>query len=576
MIDIEKEIYAKYPKLKNNKLINLSLSKFAKTIIHQDSINDFLKVNSHLVGFEFVDAVLEYFNFDFIVSDNELENIPSSGRVVIISNHPLGSLDAFVLLKLIGKIRKDVKIIANDFLGSFEPLESLLITINNFKNQQTKESITNIYNALESENALIIFPAGEVSRMTPKGVRDSKWQKGFLKFAKRTMSPILPIHVSGKNSKVFYSVSAINKKVSTLLLSHEMFKQKNRTLHIKIGGLIPNTNIHPSALSVDGAIELYKEQVYGLKKGKKLFITQKAIAHPENPRAIKKELKSSELLGKTKDGKLIYLYENTRESIVLKEIGRLREVAFRKVGEGANERRDLDKYDKYYKHIVLWDENDLEIVGSYRIGECKQILKQHGSSGLYNSTLFNFSQEFESILDDSIEMGRSFVQPRYWGTRALDYLWYGIGAYLNKNPQIKYMFGPVSLSASYPQVAKDIIFNFFDTYFADNTKLVTSKLPYNFKSDVSLLSMLDHELVKNDYTSDFRTVKKLLKNFDSTVPVLYKQYADLCEDGGIKFCAYNLDEDFASCVDSFIIVDISKIKIAQQERYIKTHSNQNE
>jgi len=572
MIDIEKEIYLKYPKLQNNKIIKTSLSKFAKSIIHQDSINDFLELNSHLIGFAFIDAVLEYFNFDFVVSDNELENIPTTGRVIIISNHPLGSLDAFVLLKLVSKVRKDVKIVANDFLSSFKAMDSLLITINNFKNQQTKESINKIYSALESEQAIIIFPAGEVSRMSPKGIRDTQWHKGFLKFAKRSMSPILPMHVGGSNSKIFYSISAINKKISTLLLSHEMFKQKNKSVQVKIGGLIPSSNIHPSALSIDGVIKLYKEQVYGLKKAKQLFITQKAIAHPEDPRAIKKELQESELLGKTKDGKIIYLYQNTKESIVLNEIGRLRELAFRKVGEGVNKRRDLDKYDKYYKHIVLWDENDLEIVGSYRIGECKQIILDYGISGLYNHTLFDFSKKFKDNLDESIELGRSFVQPRYWGTRALDYLWYGIGAYLNKNPDINYMFGPVSLSENYPKVAKDIILNFFDIYFGDKNNLVNAKLAYNFKSDESLLSMLNAELTKNDYKSDFKTVKKLLKNFDTTIPVLYKQYSEICDEGGITFCAYNLDEDFSSCVDSFIIVDVKKIKKSQQERYIYSHN----
>ena len=576
MIDIQKEIYSKYPKLQNNKLIHASLTKFAKTIVHEDSINDFLDKNSHLHGFEFIDAVLEYFDFDFSVTQSDLQNIPSSGRVVIIANHPLGSLDAFVLLKLIGKIREDVKIVANDFLASFKAIEPLLITVNNFKAQQTKESISNIYKTLESEQALIIFPAGEVSRLSPKGVRDTKWQKGFLKFAKKSMSPILPIHVSGKNSKTFYSVSALNKKISTLLLSHEMFKQKGKNIQVRIGGLIPHENIHPDGLSTDGAIELYKEQVYGLKKGKKLFKTQKPIAHPEDPRKIKKELKNSELIGETKDGKSIYLYENTKESIVLKEIGRLREFAFRKVGEGTNKKRDIDKYDKYYKHIILWDDNDLEIVGSYRIGECKEIIQKHGTNALYNSTLFEFSKEFEDILYDSIELGRSFVQPKYWGTRALDYLWYGIGAYISKNEQIKYMFGPVSLSASYPQVAKDIILNFFDNYFGDKDDLVKAKLPYNFKSDASFISMLDRALVKNDYKHDFKTLKNLLKNFDSSVPVLYKQYAELCEDGGIRFCAYNLDEEFASCVDSFIVVDISKIKQSQYDRYISSHSNQND
>ncbi|WP_373071450.1 lysophospholipid acyltransferase family protein [Sulfurimonas sp.] len=572
MIDIQKEIHDKYPNLKNNKLLNSSLSKFAKTVIHENTINEFLKVHDHLKGFEFVEAVLEYFNFSFSLSEKELENIPTTGRVVIISNHPLGSLDAFVLLKLIGKIRPDVKIVANDFLAQFKSIESLLITINNFKDKQTKESISKIYSHLQNDGALIIFPAGEVSRMTPKGVRDTKWQKGFLKFATKTDSPILPIYVGAKNSKTFYSVSTLNKKISTLLLSHEMFKQQNKHININVGELIPSENIHPPSLETNGVVELFKQHVYQLKKGRPLFKTQKAIAHPESTKLIKKELKEAELLGSTNDGKSIYLYSNTEESIILKEIGRLREVAFRKVGEGANQRRDLDKYDKYYKHIVLWDDNDLEIVGSYRIGECKEIIESHGIEGLYNSTLFNFSNKFEKMLPDSIELGRSFVQPKYWGTRALDYLWYGIGAYLAKNPQIKYMFGPVSLSASYSPMCKDIIFNFFDNYFADQDALVRSKSPYSFKTDEDLLNILDKELVFNNYKEDFKTVKKLLRNFDCSVPVLYKQYAELCEEGGIKFCAYNIDEDFASCVDSFIVVDISKIKDAQRKRYITKRS----
>jgi len=573
MIDVAKEIFYKYPKLENNKIIKGALSKFAKSVIHEDDINKFLKKNSHLNGFEFIDEVLNYFNFDFKISDKEIENIPESGRVVIISNHPLGSLDALVLLKLVSKIRKDVKIIANDFLNSFKAIDSLIIPINNFSNRQTKKSINKIYESLNNEEALIIFPAGEVSRMSPKGIRDSSWQKGFLNFAMRTNSPVLPIFVDAKNSKTFYSISSINKSLSTLLLSHEMYKQKGKTIDIYINGLIPSSNIKPNALSIDTIVGLYKKQVYGIKKNKNFFLTQKAIAHPQDRRLIKKELLRSVLLGTTKDSKLIYLYENTKESIVLNEIGRLRELAFRKVGEGVNERRDLDKYDKYYKHIVLWDDKDLEIVGSYRIGECKEIIKNHTVDGLYNTTLFEFSDKFKRTLDNSIELGRSFVQPKYWGTRALDYLWYGIGAYINKNPHIKYMYGPVSLSASYPKVAKDIIFNFYNIYFKDEKSLVDAKLPYNFKSDQTLKNLLDKELVKNSYKTDFIIIKKLLKNLDLTVPVLYKQYSELCEDGGIKFCAYNIDKDFASCIDSFIVVEVDKIKETQKQRYILSHNS---
>ena len=569
MIDIEKMITNKYPKLKKNKIINGAISKFADSIVHQEEINNFLQQNLHLGSFEFVDEVLDYFHFNYTTSDKDIENIPSSGRVVIIANHPLGGLDALALIKLISKTRKDIKIIANDFLSEFKPLEPILLNINNFQARQKKEAIAQVYEALQNDMALIIFPSGEVSRASAQGIRDKKWYKGFLKFANRSSAPILPVFIGGQNSKTFYSVSAINKKLSALLLSNEMFKQKNNSIEIIVGEIIPNKNIIPKGIQQDKLIELYKKQVYNLKKNKNYFVTQKAIAHPEDRRDLKRELKQAEILGTTKDGKQIYLYSSVdTDSIILNEIGRLREYSFRKVGEGINKKRDIDKYDRYYKHIILWDNEDLEIVGAYRIAETASVVKNFGKDALYTTTLFDFNTNFDKYLNNSIELGRSFVQPKYWGSRALDYLWQGIGAYLRNNPEIKYLFGPVSLSASYSNVAKDMILYFYDKNFKDTDNLVNAKLPYNFKSDETLIQNLKEELYAKDYKQNFKTLKKALSSIESNVPTLYKQYADICEDGGIKFCAYNIDPDFSNCVDSFIIVEIDKMKESQKKRYI--------
>ena len=568
MLNVEEMITTKYPKLKNNKIIKGAIFKFADAIVHQQEINHFLKEHSNLGSFEFIDEALGNLNFDYSVSHNDMENIPSSGRVVIIANHPLGSLDAFTLIKLLSKVRKDIKIVANDFLEVIEPIKPLLININNFKARQKKESIAEVYEALDNEMALLIFPSGEVSRASATGIRDKKWHKGFLKFAHRSNSPILPIFIGGKNSKTFYSVSTINKKLSTLLLSNEMFKQKNKSIEILVGEMIPNENIIPKGIQQDKLIDLYKKQIYNLKGKKSYFITQKAIAHPEDRRLIKKELKNSQLLGSTKDGKKIYLYASEdKNSIVLNEIGRLRELSFRKVGEGINKKRDIDKYDRYYKHIVLWDEEDLEIVGAYRIAECKSIVEKYDKSALYTSTLFELNEGFDKYLNDSIELGRSFVQPKYWGSRALDYLWYGIGAYIKNNPNIKYMFGPVSISASYSRVAKDMILYFYDANFKDTKNLVNAKIPYNFKSDWNLVENLKKEFESTEYKTNFKTLKKALASIEMSVPTLYKQYSDLCEEGGIRFCAYNIDPDFSNCVDSFILVEIDKIKESQKKRY---------
>ena len=568
MLDVEKMIQKKYPKLQNNQIIKGAISKFADSVIHQGEINKFLEQNSHLTPLEFVEHALEKLQFNHYISDKYLENIPTEGKVIIIANHPLGALDALSLIKLISSVRKDIKIIANDFLNTLGPLKPILLDINNFKAQQSKEAISKIYESLNNEEAVIIFPSGEVSRASPTGIKDKNWHKGFLKFAKRSNSPILPVFIGGKNSKTFYSVSTINKKLSMLLLSSEMFKQKNKSIEIIVGELIPYEHIVPKGITEEQIVRLYKKHLYSLKKGISYFTTQKAIALPEDRRDLKAALKKSYLLGLTKDNKKIYLYEySSKNTAVLNELGRLREISFRKVGEGANKKRDIDKYDYYYKHIILWDDESLEIVGAYRIGVTKEICDKLEDSALYTHTLFNYNVKLKDYLPDSIELGRSFVQPKYWGSRALDYLWQGIGAYLRNNPQIKYMYGPVSISANYPKVAKDMILYFYNHYFADEEKLVSARLPYKMNIDDEYMQQFIIKLNGNDYDQDFKHLKKALAFLGLSVPTLYKQYADLCQSGGIRFCAYNIDKEFSDCVDSFILVSVDKIKEKQKKRY---------
>ena len=568
MIDIQKEIEKKFQKIKEKEnFLKKSLFKIAKKIVHEDSINQFLSQNSHLKGFEFVDAVLDYFDFDYTISSNDLQNIPTSGKVVIIANHPLGGLDALCLLRLISTVRKDVKIVANDFLAGFEALNSLTIMIDNYKIKQAKTDIKKIYDSLNKEEAIIIFPAGEVSRATTKGIKDPSWNRGFLNFAQNTNAPILPIFLDAKNSKTFYTISIINKTFSTLLLSHEMFNKKSKRINIKIGRIIPNENIVPKGIDKKFLLNLYKKHLYSLKKGKKSFFeTQSAIAHPVSRIDLLNELKKSKLIGQTADGKKIYLYDYVEDSIVLKELGRLREISFRKVGEGVNKKRDTDKYDIYYQHIILWDENELEIVGSYRIGNSDFIFKNIGVKGFYSNNLFKYNEDFMPYLQNSIELGRSFVQPKYWGTRALDYLWFGIGAYLKNNPNIKYMFGPVSLSASFPNVAKDLIVFYYSHYFSNPLTLVEAKNPYHYSNNINEIKEL---FDLNDKAKDFKFLKSTLSNIGLSIPTLYKQYSEITVDGGIKFLDFNIDKNFGDCIDSFILVEVDKIKDSARKRYIE-------
>jgi putative hemolysin len=568
MIDTKEVITQKFPKIKKlPNPIKKTIFKAAKKLVYEDEINNFLEKNRNLDGFEFVDAVLEYFNFSYKYKNNQIENIPVSGKVVIIANHPLGALDALSLIQLVRKVRKDIKIVANDILMNIEQLKDILLGVDAFGYKTSRSYINDIYNALDNEEAVIIFPSGKVSRARPTGIKDTKWHSGFLKFAIKKSAPILPIYIKSKNSSLFYTISALNKNISAALLPHEMFNKKNKSLEFVIGELISYNAFKDKNINIKTKAKLFKKHLYKIAKNKKpIFETEKCIAHPENRQDLKEELANSKLLGKTNDNKLIYLFKYQPHSAVMKEIGRLREVTFRKVEEGTGKKRDLDNFDEYYKHIVLWDENRLEIVGSYRIGNSREILQTRGFEGFYTNSLFKFEKEFKKYLENSIELGRSFVQPAYWGSKALDYLWQGIGAYLYNNPDIKYMFGTVSLSASLPQDALNAIVYYYQKYYSTDEKLVTEIKPFKVSNTNELSNLFSNKTQKDDYMA----LRDYLRNYSVTIPTLYKHYTELCEDGGVEFLGFNIDEDFNDCIDGFILVKIDKVKEKKRKRYIKS------
>lgn len=569
MINVEASLTRKYPKVEAiPKPLLLPFFSAIKKVIHESDINLFLEDKLYTGPFSFVESVLDYFDFSYKFSSNQIENIPATGRVVIIANHPLGALDALSLIHLVKRVRPDIKIVANDVLTNIEQLKPILVGVNTFGESISKQSVKEVFEALEKEEALIVFPSGEVSRARPNGIKDTQWQKGFLKFATKTMAPIVPIHINARNSTLFYTISSLNKRLSTILLAHEMFKQKEGSLEFTIGESIPYKSYKTTLLDTKSQVKLFKKHLYRVAKGKKpIFNTQKCIAHPEDRVSLKQELKKCQLLGTTNDEKKIYLYEHTQGSIVLQEISRLREYTFRKVEEGTGKKRDKDAYDHYYKHIILWDDDALEIVGSYRIAESNFVYNNYGVEGFYTNSLFRFNKEFEPYLSNSIELGRSFVQPKYWGSRALDYLWQGIGAYLHENQHIKYLFGAVTLSGAMNHNAQELILYYYNKYYGDKQELLNPKNKFKFTQ--SNLDDLDSIFQADDARADFITLREQLAYYGVTVPTLYKQYADLCEEGGISFMAYNVDKDFEDCVDSFILVEVDKMKEKKRKRYIK-------
>ena len=572
MVHVENMVKNSYPKLYNKiPSIALSLSiTFLKKLFHENEVNSFLDKNSRLIGLDFVEAVLDYLNISYTVNHKELENIPPIGKALIVANHPLGAADALSLIKMVSHARQDksIKIVANQMLSHIPQLSSLLIPIDNIQGKLTRQSLQAIDKALEDEELVIFFPAGEVSRASMNGIKDGHWKSGFLKIAQRTSTPILPIHINARNSSLFYALSWIYKPMSALLLGHELLGSgSSKTLAFTIGNIIPPSSFETANLKPKQYAKLFRKHLYRLAKGKpNLLVTEQSISHPVDRQTLRTELHKGEKLGTTTDGKEIYLLDPELSPTCLKEIGRLREYTFRKVGEGTGTRRDLDKYDEYYLHLILWDEEALEIAGAYRIGECSWVLSWLGKDGLYIDELCDIDDDIDTKLLSSIELGRSFVQPKYWGSRALDYLWQGIGAYLAHNPDIKYMYGPVSISNSYPKVAKDALVFFYSTYFKPESKSFKAKHPYLLSKNTR--DEFEKLFEGQEYPEAIRTLKSYLKGLEVSIPTLYKQYGDLCLDDGVKFFDFGIDPDFNNAVDGYLMVDLEKLKTEKRRRYI--------
>jgi len=570
-MDIEQIILAYYGKNISSfpAIFKRLLYAILKKILYLDQINKFLDEHDHLGEKQLIQEFFDQINFSFLISNTDLQKIPSEGRLICIANHPIGSLDGLSLIKAVLEIRSDVKIIANEILYSFENLRPFLLPFKLDSKHSQRDYIKEICKTLAEEGVLIIFPAAEVSRLKGIRVMDSKWHKGAVHFAKKYNAPILPFYVNAKNSFLFYAVSCLSKRLSMLLLAYELFNKKNKTIHIKIGDLIPAKVFTSSFIDDSYQTKLLKKHVYLIGKNHKgIYVTEKNVIHPIDRKSIKRELNYAQLLGITKDKMRIYLTSKDESPQSIYEIARLRELTFRKVGEGTGKKFDLDRYDSYYSHLIVWDEKELDILGAYRIGQGDYIYNKYGKDGFYTSTLFDFSNNFSmNYLDNSIELGRSFIQKKYWNTNALYYLWQGIGAFLANNESVKFMFGGVSISNNYPEFARELIVFYYNKWFKDEYNLASSKRRFSIpdKRREDLESIFTATNSKDDY----KILKNMLKPSGFAIPILYKHYSDLCEEKGIRFLDFGIDSDFANCIDGLILVDVELIKEEKKQRYIR-------
>ncbi|MDN8645662.1 GNAT family N-acyltransferase [Stenotrophomonas indicatrix] len=526
-----------------------------------DRIEAFLRRNANVRGFDFVAAGLEFIEGRYHVDPAALARIPATGRLLIVANHPSGALDALALLDAVGRIRRDVRIVANDLLGAIGPLQDLLLPVRILGGKVQRSSLQAVEQALAAEQCVIVFPAGEVSRLSLLGIRDGRWQRGFVRFARAAAAPVLPVRVEARNSALFYGASTLFKPAGTALLAREMFARRGRPLRLRIGEPMQLGQGDPGA-----QLLAVRRAVYAL--GRNAPVAEGCPAGPEPlaapvpPAQVAAAIAAATVLGQTADGKQILLASCTADSPLLHELGRLRELTFRQVGEGTGRSRDLDDFDLHYQHIVIWDGTAQRIAGAYRIMRGAQALARRGLAGLYSASLFRYSDDAIPRIAEGLELGRSFVVPDYWGSRSLDYLWQGIGAYLQCQPGIRYLFGAVSISAALPRDAREQLVAYYQRYYGAADGRVQSNRPFQYFAAPPCFGEMDA-------AAAFDVLKANLAALGTGVPTLYRQYTDLCEPGGARFLAFGVDPDFSDSIDGLIEVDLHAIRPHKRKRYLR-------
>ncbi|ADX67850.1 lysophospholipid acyltransferase family protein [Weeksella virosa] len=549
---------------------------------------------------QFLDFLLDDINVDYEIHEEDLNRIPKTGPFIILANHPLGALDGIIMMHAIGKVRPDFKVMGNFLLHQIKPLETMVIPVNPF---ETRKEVYNSLHGLrvalshlEGGGGLGIFPAGEVSFKNEEGeIVDRVWQDSAIRLVQKAKVPVVPMFFRARNSKLFYRMSQLHPDVQTAMLPSEMIRKRTKPIQIRIGKpILPKTqeeykNVEQFRLFLRRKVYILSSY-YGKKNSlrenlsidsiKKLpstipslplkiipqFIPQ--LSRASKPKVVisetQKELLLSDIGILNEDPMNLLFTSNQYECYfalaqnipnILRELGRLREITFRAIGEGTNHEIDLDWYDNHYHHLFLWDKENERIVGAYRMALGADVYEKYGVKGFYISELFNFEPEIHPFFKKCIEMGRAFVVEDYQQKpMPLFLLWRGIVHVTLRNPHQKYIIGGVSISNQFSDFSKSLMIEFMRSHYFDPivAQYVHAKNEYKVK-----LKEEERSLIFED-NADLNKFDKLIDELEPNMlrlPVLIKKYIKQ----NAKVIAFNVDPKFNDAIDGLMYIRISDL-----------------
>jgi putative hemolysin len=505
---------------------------------------------------------------------------PKNGPLIIIANHPFGIVDPVMLSRWAAQFRPDLKVMTNSMMLAMKELEDHIIAVNPFggKNaaKQNLGPMKEAIRLLRSGGTLIIFPAGEVAAYKPgRGVEEPAWTNHLGSLVRRTQATVLPVYFPGSNSALFHTAGLIHPRLRTGLLLREFSKREGTEVPMRVGHAIPYSRLKKfeDDESLTRYLRIHTFVLHQRGKVPKVQIENNAGGPSQEPTPdIQTRMVCEVDMLRARGGKLVgqgdlsvYQAHSHEIPCLLQEIGRLREVTFREVGEGTGEAVDLDKFDRYYEHLVLWDEEKEQIAGAYRLGRADFILREYGPKGLYTSTLFRFEKPFLSHLGNAVEMGRSFIVKAYQSRLAsLPLLWKGIANWIARNPQYTKLFGPVSISRDYNSLSRKIMVAFLqdNKLHPQLASFVKPRNPFRYIRSRRLMREFISANLQN--VDDCSALVSSVETDGKGIPVLLKHYLKL----NATILSFNVDKDFSDVLDGLIMVDFTEVDTRLLGKYM--------
>lgn len=518
---------------------------------------------------DFLIRALEELGVSADVTEADLANVPQTGPLVVVSNHPFGVVEGLVLARVLSRIRPDVKILANHMLAAIPEMRAMLIELDPFGGAGSKvrnmAGLRAALSWLKQGGALLAFPSGEVSSLAvgKRMVADPPWQSGVAALVRKSGAPVLPVFFSGRNSNWFQAAGLVHPRLRTLLIPRENLKRCGQQLRLSVGSAIGAEKL--AGLGDEEASAYMRFRCHLLRnKGREESAT------PASPKAKRvetalaaarpREWRLAEIAALRPQQVLVesapfMVFEAKADEIpaIMHEVARLRESTFRHVGEGTGNPLDTDAYDARCRHLILWNVADQEVAGAYRFAGTDELLPKHGPAGLYTSSQFRIKPAFWKRLDPALELGRSFIRVRYQKSyQPLLLLWKGLAEYVSRNPRYRVLFGCVSISGDYSQLARELMVQFLRRHSFDPglARLVKPTRPHRERQLPRLDLRVPDSVFRNP--GDLNDLVAEVEQ-GRGVPVLLRQYLKL----GGRIAAFNLDPDFGGCLDGLICVDLA-------------------